>query len=394
MANIMLLEQNTSADSALLSEEFNFCPTNNKILDSSWLQSFDDDTASLYNDNSAVYSQSFNVPPVMKHQRAGVMNRRDSFSPVSHNLSIESTNSSFYTPLNSTMTSTSPNSSFSQVNREGKNSRNAQAIPSGIPYPGHCGFQIGFEAQQKDTKAMNWTYSQSLRKLFVRMSSSCPVKFRTTVAPPPGSIIRATPVYLRPEHVQEVVHRCPNHATAKEFNDNHPAPMHLVRCEHSVAKYCEDASSKRHSVIVPCEQPQAGSQWVTNLYQFMCFSSCVGGLNRRPIQVVFTLESHQGQLLGRQSVEVRICACPGRDKKVEENAAFPKPKPVKRQHSSSSGGDILAAAAKKVKLNGTDTEEFKLVIRGRENFEILSRLRDSLELASFLPKDVLSQFTS
>ena len=34
----------------------------------------------------------------------------------------------------------------------------------------------------------------------------------------------------------------------------------------------------------------AGAEWVTNLYQFMCFSSCVGGLNRRPIQVIFTLE--------------------------------------------------------------------------------------------------------
>lgn len=54
MANMKLLEQNTSVDSDLLSQEFNFCSTNNKILDDSWIQSFDDDTASLYNDNSSV----------------------------------------------------------------------------------------------------------------------------------------------------------------------------------------------------------------------------------------------------------------------------------------------------------------------------------------------------
>jgi len=61
----------------------------------------------------------------------------------------------------------------------------------------------------------------------------------------------------------------------------------------------------------------AGTEWVTNLFQFMCFSSCVGGLTRRPIQVIFTLEQ-SGIVLGRQAVEIRICACPGRDRKNEE----------------------------------------------------------------------------
>jgi len=48
----------------------------------------------------------------------------------------------------------------------------------------------------------------------------------------------------------------------------------------------------------------AGAEWVTNLYQFMCFSSCVGGLGRRPVQVIFTLEIGQ-HVHGRQAVEVR-----------------------------------------------------------------------------------------
>lgn len=61
----------------------------------------------------------------------------------------------------------------------------------------------------------------------------------------------------------------------------------------------------------------AGTEWVTNLFQFMCFSSCVGGLTRRPIQIIFTLE-HSGIVLGRQAIEIRICACPGRDRKNEE----------------------------------------------------------------------------
>jgi len=65
----------------------------------------------------------------------------------------------------------------------------------------------------------------------------------------------------------------------------------------------------------------AGAVWVTNLFQFMCFSSCVGGLARRPVQVIFTLE-RDGQVLGRQAVELRICACPGRDRRTDEDASL------------------------------------------------------------------------
>ena len=65
----------------------------------------------------------------------------------------------------------------------------------------------------------------------------------------------------------------------------------------------------------------AGADWVVNLFQFMCFSSCVGGLARRPVQVIFTLE-RDAQVLGRQSVELRICACPGRDRRTDEDSSL------------------------------------------------------------------------
>ena len=60
----------------------------------------------------------------------------------------------------------------------------------------------------------------------------------------------------------------------------------------------------------------AGAEWVTTLLEFHCFSSCVGGLNRRPVQVIFTLEAPDGSVLGRRAIEVRVCACPGRDRSV------------------------------------------------------------------------------
>lgn len=63
-------------------------------------------------------------------------------------------------------------------------------------------------------------YSDMLKKLYVRMATTCPVRFKTTRQPPPGCIIRSMPIFMKPEHVQEAVKRCPNHATSKEFNES------------------------------------------------------------------------------------------------------------------------------------------------------------------------------
>ena len=261
----------------------------------------------------------------------------------------------------------------------------SSTIPSNAEYAGQYGFHISFEKPPKETKSTTWTYSECHNKLFVRMATACPVRFRTTHQPPPGTIIRAMPVYLKPEHMQDRVRRCPNHATGTEHNDHHPAPTHLVRCDHQMAVYTEDPATGRHSVVVPHEMPQVGASWVTNLYQFMCFSSCVGGLNRRPLQLIFTLEVG-GNVVGRQSVEVRICACPGRDRRVEERPANgpPAPNSIKRPTPT-----INMNLAKRRKDNA---EEFTLHVTGRENYEILLRIRDSLELAACIPQNQINQY--
>ncbi|XP_064642871.1 tumor protein 63-like isoform X2 [Lineus longissimus] len=265
----------------------------------------------------------------------------------------------------------------------------APSVPSNTDYAGKYGFDVSFAQQMKETKSTTWTYSELIKKLFVRIATTCPIRFKTAANPPHGCIIRAMPIFMKPEHVQEVVKRCPNHATTREHNENHPAPEHLIRCEHKLASYLEDPYSHRQSAVIPHEHPQAGSEWVTNLYQFMCFSSCVGGLNRRQVQVVFTLETMDGKVLGRRVFEVRICACPGRDRKADELAVTRGNEPQKRQITTA------GPSAKRRKITPHDDsndEVFSVRVKGRENYEILCRMRDSLEMANMLSKEQVENY--
>ena len=254
----------------------------------------------------------------------------------------------------------------------------APTVPTSQAYTGHYGFEITFDKQLKETKSVNWIYSSLLNKLYVRKDTACPIHFKSSRSTPSGAVIRATPVYLKADHVQEPVKRCSNHSNSRESNAGHPAVTHLVRCQHKQCKYHEDPVTGRHSLLFPYEAPEAGSEWTTELFRFMCFSSCVGGLNRRPIQLIFTLE-HAGCVLGHHSVEVRICACPGRDKNGEEKAAHPNEHAIYKRLATPN-------IHSKRQQMGDDRPTYTLTVKGRENFEMLCRIRDCLELAALVPQ--------
>ena len=109
---------------------------------------------------------------------------------------------------------------------------------------------------------LSFQYSEKRRKLFVRPFVPCPFTFRAARSPPRGSIVRALPIYVKPEHVQDVVKRCPNHMTTKLENESAEARSHLIRSEHQLAQYFEDPYSGRLSVVFPHEEPQGSKDFV------------------------------------------------------------------------------------------------------------------------------------
>ncbi|NWW48817.1 P73 protein, partial [Pedionomus torquatus] len=279
----------------------------------------------------------------------------------------------------------------------------APVIPSNTDYPGPHHFEVTFQ-QSSTAKSATWTYSPLLKKLYCQIAKTCPIQIKVSTPPPPGTIIRAMPVYKKAEHVTEVVKRCPNHELGRDFNDGQSAPAsHLIRVEgNNLSQYVDDPVTGRQSVMVPYEPPQqVGTEFTTILYNFMCNSSCVGGMNRRPILIIITLETRDGQVLGRRSFEGRICACPGRDRKADEDhyreqqalneSAAKNGSTNKRTFKQSPQGIPALGTGVKKRRHGEE-EMYYVPVRGRENFEILMKIKESLELVELVPQQLVDSY--
>ncbi|XP_026546206.1 cellular tumor antigen p53-like [Notechis scutatus] len=260
-------------------------------------------------------------------------------------------------------------------------------FPFAEDYPGQFGFNLEFEPSGT-AKSVTYTFSPSLNKLFCQMGKTCKVLVKMTGVPPSGSVVRAMAVYKRSEHMAEVVRRCPHHE--REHNDEAIPADHLIRVEGNLqAFYHTHPTTNRHSVLVPYQKPQVGMACTIILYNYMCNSSCMGGMNRRPIQTILTLETAQGEVLGRRCFDVRVCACPGRDRRMEEytqqkakSSEPTKKAPLQDQRPCAPSRrpvQILPEEDEPECESGAEPEVYTLTTRNRAHYDIIKKLLDALE---------------
>ncbi|XP_039281567.1 cellular tumor antigen p53 isoform X2 [Nilaparvata lugens] len=200
-------------------------------------------------------------------------------------------------------------------------------LPCLDTYPGI--YDFGVELGGNNSKHA-WVFSPKLGKVFIDVNKVLLFKFRLNTQNMMGLRVRALPVYIIPDHINNPVNRCTLHAF--KCDPNHLAHArdgvclcadfnlagHVVTATHANAEYEYNADSGRHSVVVPLDTPHAGSDTTAVAYQFGCKTSCPGGMSRRPINLVFTLETEHGQVVGRSVLPVKVCSCPKRDKEREE----------------------------------------------------------------------------
>lgn len=111
-----------------------------------------------------------------------------------------------------TTASTSPTSMFMS---------RLPTIPSTSEYPGDIGFEISFgPLTESASKSATWTYSDVCKKLYVNLASFCPIKFKTHMLPPPGTVLRAVAVFKGSTNLHDIVKRCPNHMESSNDGTN------------------------------------------------------------------------------------------------------------------------------------------------------------------------------
>ncbi|KAJ1349608.1 p53 DNA-binding domain, variant 2 [Parelaphostrongylus tenuis] len=174
-------------------------------------------------------------------------------------------------------------------------------------------FAVAVTPQTKSSKNLDYVFGGAMTKngrtLYCKADVMIPFTFTFPEMCDPGSRVRVRAEYAENRYVGKSVERCANHLV----KDGSDVKMHFVRCEHAETEYFD--ANENYALCIPmCD---------TTNFLFTCFSSCSGGINRRPIQLTFILEGLDGRQLETFRLPLKVCANPLRDASKEDERIEP-----------------------------------------------------------------------
>ena len=229
---------------------------------------------------------------------------------------------------------------------------------------------------EKSAKSTKFSYSTKLNKMFVQMNEICPFQLLFKNCPPPDSCIKIIPYFKNAKNSLEVVKPCLLHQKSSSGNITS-----FVQAPNQNATNVL-TSDGRQVVCIPLND--SNMKFVTVLLKFTCLSSCKSGINKRPVALVFFLETSNRKLLGHCSVDICICTRPDRDcenheKKLEMKSTK---KLLKRPHP------FIPDSLFSDETDETDDDQiYFMAIRGKKTYERLLAIKQAFDLEKLVSAD-------
>lgn len=183
--------------------------------------------------------------------------------------------------------------------------------------------------------------------------------------PTEGLYLRTAMAFKLEQYRNDPVKRCYNHMASTENMEKHKI-KHVVHCVNQSSMYVEE--NEHLSILTPLRMPEAGSSYMPMCYKFLCKNSCPSGMNRRPTELVFTLEDGRGTVLGRRKLLIRICSCPKRDKQKEESELISETPGSNHNTKRKSKHPVLPPGKKMPTSCDKHVYKVDLKIVGKENY--------------------------
>ncbi|XP_063388502.1 cellular tumor antigen p53-like [Cydia fagiglandana] len=168
--------------------------------------------------------------------------------------------------------------------------------PARTPFPGGLNFAV--EINAADTNRKKYLYSHQLNRIYVDIKTNFPVQFRWDFERAGSPMfVRATTVFSDDAQSEKRVERCLQHTHESANAGVDPTIVQNVLHSSAAAGtqgvyYCgaPGLPDSWYSVLLRFDgRPQEA---YSHAYQFVCKNSCSSGINRRSIDIIFTLEDH------------------------------------------------------------------------------------------------------